>query len=180
MHKIGKFLIWWVAYFPDQKFYLGKCLLYDDNRLFHGPCIDHLGSAVILTGWRDTILYYRKIHTKTWTAPTPKTTVEKESKTSPSCSLKSTMKQQKLEIKMERVVTYATYELISVFAFHFVFTIISLLHSEYSNDLIMAQLSSTLAAGIWCRGFSLSDQVKFKPDCSSTSWGFVYSNRRYI
>ena len=63
------------------------------------------------------------------------------------------MKQQKMEIKMERVVTYVTYELISVSAFHFVYTIISLSHSEYSNDLIMAQLSSTLAAGNLILGF---------------------------
>ena len=63
------------------------------------------------------------------------------------------MKQQKMEIKMERVVTYATYELISVFAFHSVYTIIPLLHSEYSNDFMMAQLSSTLAAGNLMSGF---------------------------
>ena len=49
--------------------------------------------------------------------------------------------------------TYVTFELISVFAVHFVYTIISLSHSEYSNDLIMAQLPSTLAAGNLISGF---------------------------
>ena len=72
------------------------------------------------------------------------------------------MKQQKMGIKMERVVTYATYELISMFAFHFVYTIISLLHSEYSNDLIMTQLSSTLAAGNLISGFQSFRQGKIQ------------------
>ena len=58
--KWWKILIRWVGYFPDQKFYLGKGLLYEDNRLFHEPCIDYLGSVVILRG--GGIL---KIHTKT-------------------------------------------------------------------------------------------------------------------
>ena len=55
-----------VGYFPDQKFYRGKGLLYEENRLFLGPCIDNLGSVVIIRGGggRDSILYYRKIHTK--------------------------------------------------------------------------------------------------------------------
>ena len=56
MYKIGTFLIWWVVYFPDQKFYRGQGLLYMDNRSFHGPCIDNLGSVVILRG--SGILYY--------------------------------------------------------------------------------------------------------------------------
>ena len=56
MYKIGKFLIWWVGYFPDKIFCWGTGLLYEDNRLFHGPCIDNLGSVV---NWRGGgILYY--------------------------------------------------------------------------------------------------------------------------
>ena len=31
MYKIGKILIWLVGYFPDQKFYRGKGLLYEEN-----------------------------------------------------------------------------------------------------------------------------------------------------
>ena len=56
MYKIGKILIWLVGYFPDQKFYRGKGLLYEENRLFLGPCIDNLGSVVIIRG--GGILYY--------------------------------------------------------------------------------------------------------------------------
>ena len=56
MYKIGTFLIWWVGYFPDQTFYWGKDLLYEDNMLFHGPFVDNLGSVLILRGSR--ILYY--------------------------------------------------------------------------------------------------------------------------
>ena len=56
MYKIGKILIWLVGYFPDQKFYWGKGLLYEENRLFLGPCIDNLGSLVIIRG--GGILYY--------------------------------------------------------------------------------------------------------------------------
>ena len=61
--------------------------------------------------------------------------------------------------------TYATYELINVFCFfYFVYTIY---HFHTAN--IMAQLSSTLSAGNLIS--EVSDQVKFKPDCSSTSLG---------
>ena len=56
MYKIGKILIWLVGYFPDQKFYRGKGLLYEENRLFLGPFIDNLGSVVIIRG--GGILYY--------------------------------------------------------------------------------------------------------------------------
>ena len=56
MYKIGKLLIWLVRYFPDQKFYWGKGLLYEENRLFLGPCIDNLGSVIIIRG--GGILYY--------------------------------------------------------------------------------------------------------------------------
>ena len=44
-----------VGYFPDQKFYWEKGLLYEDKRLFHGICIDNLGSVVIL---RDSVILY--------------------------------------------------------------------------------------------------------------------------
>ena len=56
MYKFGKFLIWLVGYFPDQKFYWGKGLLYEENRLFLGPYIDNLGSVIIIRG--GGILYY--------------------------------------------------------------------------------------------------------------------------
>ena len=56
MYRIEKFLIWLVGYFPDQKFYLGKGLLYEENRLYLGPYIDNLGSVVIIRG--DGIIYY--------------------------------------------------------------------------------------------------------------------------
>ena len=62
-------------------------------------CIDHLRSVVILRG--GVILYYT---TGKFTKPElhqrQKPTVEKKSKTSPSCSLKSTMKQPKIKIKI--------------------------------------------------------------------------------
>ena len=71
MYKIRKFLIWLVGYFPAQKFYWGIGLLYEENRLFLGPCIDNLESVVILRG--VGILYYTTENShKTWTAPTPK------------------------------------------------------------------------------------------------------------
>ena len=59
MYKIGKILIRLVGYFSDQKFYRGKGLLYEENRLFLGPCIDNLHKCRIgcrYTGWRDSIL----------------------------------------------------------------------------------------------------------------------------
>ena len=68
--------------------------------LFLGPCIDNLGSVVII---RDGgILHYTtgkltqkpELHQR-------QNNSQKESKTSPSCSLKSTTKQQKMEFKME-------------------------------------------------------------------------------
>ena len=45
--------------------------------LFHGPCIDSLGSVVILRGGEKPELHQRQ-----------KTTIEKESKTLPSCNKK--------------------------------------------------------------------------------------------
>ena len=67
--------------------------MYMDNRLLHGPWL--FNDIVLLeNSHKKTELHQRKI------------TIEKESKTSPSCSLKSTMKQKK-EIKRERAVTYA-------------------------------------------------------------------------
>ena len=116
MYKIGKILIWLVGYFPDQKFYREKGLLYEENRLFLGPCIDNLGSVVIIRG--GGILYYTTgKFTQNLNCTNAKDTVKKESKTSQSCSLKSTTKQQNMEFKMESIVTYATYdyELINVF-----------------------------------------------------------------
>ena len=161
MYKIGKFLIWLVGYFPDQKFYWGKGISYRENRLFLGPCIDNLGSVVIIRG--GGILYYTTgKFTQKLNCTNAKTTVKKESKTSPSCSLKSTPKQQKIEFKMESVVTYATYELISVFCFHFVYTIISLSHSEYDGTAVFKSCNRK-------PDFGHSDQVKFKPHCSSMS-----------
>ena len=86
--------------------------------LFLGPCIDNLGSVVIIRG--GVILHYTtgkftqkpELHQR-------QNNSKKKSKTSPSCSLKSTTKQQKMEFKMESIVTYATYELINVFGFLF-------------------------------------------------------------
>ena len=67
---------------------------------------------------------------------------------------------------MESIVTYSTYELINVFCFHFVYTILSLSHSEYNGTAVFNTCSRK-------PDFGVSDQVKFKPDCSSTSLGFV-------
>ena len=87
MYKIGNFLIWLVGYFPGQKFYWGKGLLYVENRLFLGPCIDNLGSVVIIRV--GGILYYTTgKFTKNLNCNNTKTTIKKESKTSSSCSLK--------------------------------------------------------------------------------------------
>ena len=117
MYKIGKILIWLVGYFPDQKFYRGKGLLYEENRLFLGPCIDNLGSVVIIRG--GGILYYTTgKFTQNLNCTNAKATVKKESKTSQSCSLKSTTKQQNMEFKMESIVTYATYELFLLIRSH--------------------------------------------------------------
>ena len=80
MHKIEKFLIWWIGYFPEG------------------------GVLYCTTGIFTPELYPLKI------------IIQKESNTSPSCSLKSTMKQKK-EIKRYKVVTYATYELTSFFCY---------------------------------------------------------------
>ena len=114
MYKIWKILIWLVEYFPDQKFYRGRGLLYEENKLFLGPCIDNLGSVVIMRG--GGILYYTTgKFTQNLNCTNAKATVKKESKTSQSCSLKATTKQQNMEFKMESIVTYATYELINVF-----------------------------------------------------------------
>ena len=114
MYKIGKILIWLVGYFQDQKFYRWKGLLYEENRLFLGPCIDNLGSVVIIRG--GGILYYTTgKFTQNLNCTNAKATVKKESKTSQSCSLKSTTKQQNMEFKMESIMSYATYELINVF-----------------------------------------------------------------
>ena len=171
MYKIGKILIWLVGYFPDQKFHRGKGLLYEENRLFLGPCIDNLGSVVIIRG--GGILYYTTgKFTQNLNCTNAKATVKEVSKTSPSCSLKSTTKQQNMEFKMESIVTYATYELINVFCFLFCLHILSLSHSEYYGTAVFNSCSRK-------PDFGLSDQVKFKPDCSSTSLGFVCSNRRY-
>ena len=120
-----------------------KGLLYEENRLFFGPCIDNLGSVVIIRG--GGILYYTTgKFTQSLNCTNAKATVKEESKTSPSCSLKSTTKQQNIEFKMKSIVTYATYELISVFCFlfclHYIIT-------------FTPQLSSTLAAGNLILGF---------------------------
>ena len=50
MYKIGNFLIWWVGYFPDQNFIEGNVFYMMTIGYFHGPCIDNLGSMVILRG----------------------------------------------------------------------------------------------------------------------------------
>ena len=84
------------------------------ERLFLGPCIDNLGSVVIIRG--GGILYHTtEKFTQNLSCTNAKATVKKESKTSQSCSLKSTTKQQNMEFKMESIMTYATYELINVF-----------------------------------------------------------------
>ena len=74
---------------------------------------------------------------------------------------------------MESVVTYATYELINVFCFFILFT----LYYHFHTANIMAQLSSTTSAGNLISG--VSDQVKFKPDCSSTSTT-LYKQQKYV
>ena len=43
-------------YIYIDNIYIGKGLLSEENRLFLGPCIDHLGSLVIIRG--GGILYY--------------------------------------------------------------------------------------------------------------------------
>ena len=74
---------------------------------------------------------------------------------------------------MESIVTYATCELINGFLFFFIlFTIISLSHSEYNGTAVFISCSRK-------PDFGVSDQVKFQPDSSSTSLGFVFSNRRF-
>ena len=80
---------------------------------------------------------------------------------------------------MESIVTYATYVLINVFCFFILFT----LYYHFHTANIMAQLSSTLSAENLITG--VSDQVKFKPDCSSTSLGspvqhYINSKNTYM
>ena len=75
--------------------------------------------------------------------------------------------------------TYATYELINVFCFFILFT----LYYHFHAANIMAQLSSTLSAENLITG--VSDKVKFKPDCSSTSLGspvqhYINSKNTYM
>ena len=86
MYKIGTFLIWWVGYFPDQTFYRGKDLLYEDNMLFHGPFVDNLGSVLILRG--SGIILLENSH-KNLNC----TNAKNNSRKRIECSLKSTMKQ---------------------------------------------------------------------------------------
>ena len=118
MYKIGKFLIWLVGYIPDQKFYWGKGLLYEENMLFLGHCIDNLGSVVIIRGggilnyttWKFTQkpeLHQRQNNSK------------KRIKNFFIFSLEINNETTKNEFKMESKVTYATYELINVFCFLF-------------------------------------------------------------
>ena len=71
-----------------------------DNMLFHGHCIDILGSMVILRGWGGgATIYYRKIKTKNLNCTNAKKNSRKGIESSPSCSLKSTMNQQKRKLK---------------------------------------------------------------------------------
>ena len=46
--KMGNFEYGWLDIFRTRNLIEGKVLLYEENRLFLGPCIDNLGSVVII------------------------------------------------------------------------------------------------------------------------------------
>ena len=72
-----------------------------------------------MAGYYIVYIILPKIHIKTWTASTPKNNSSTRIENFAILFLEINNETTQLEIKMENVVTYATYELISVFRFHF-------------------------------------------------------------